>query len=320
MFDLLEVLKDKNTIGITGHVRPDGDCVGSTMAMYLYLTKEFPEKRVDIFLELVPESCRFVKGCENVRTDFKTDVDSYDAFLVIDCEAKRSGGAEALYNAAKCKINIDHHISNPGCGDINYVVPTASSAAEVVYDLFLEEKMDKDIALSLYLGMIHDSGVFQYSNTSPKTLNMAAKLISYGFDFSKLIEESFYQKSFKQNKLLGKALTDSELLLDGHIICSVISRKTMEEFDAKPSDFEGIVSQMRNTKGVDNAIFAYELENGQYKLSLRTSDRVDATIIAKVFDGGGHKKAAGFTADGPIEEVITKISDMTKQQLELPQP
>ena len=317
MFDLLDVLKDANTIGITGHARPDGDCVGSTMAMYMYLTKNYPEKRIDIFLEPIPESYGQIARLDEVCTDFVTDVEKYDAFVVIDCEYTRTGQAQSLFENANLKLNVDHHISNKGCGDINYIVPSASSACELVYDLIGEEGLDVDIALALYLGMIHDTGVFQYSNTSPKTLRTAAKLIEFKFDFSTIIEESFYQKTYMQNLLLGKAVNESVLILDGHAIYSVVSKELMKEYNAKSSDLEGIVNQLRNTKGVDCAIFMYEVEEGEYKVSLRSNDKVNVSEIAKSFGGGGHIKAAGVTMNGTDKEIVSKLSDSIREQLKL---
>lgn len=315
MFDLKNVLKDANSIGITGHIRPDGDCVGSTMAMYMYLTKIFPQKRIDIFLEPIPEAYSLIKRLDEVRTDFVTDVEKYDAFMVIDCDDSRIGQAKELYENADLKINIDHHISNEGCGDINYIVPTASAAGELVFDLIGEEGLDDDIALALYLGIIHDCGVFQYSNTTPKTLNVAAKLIEYNFDFSKIIEETFYQKTYMQNLLLGKAVNASTLILDGHVIYSVVSKEMMDEFHAKSSDLDGIVNQLRNTKGVDCAIFMYELSEGGYKISMRSNEKVNVSVIAKEFGGGGHVKAAGVTMDGTAEEIVSKLSELISKQL-----
>ena len=317
MFDLLDVLKDANTIGITGHARPDGDCVGSTMAMYMYLTKNYPEKRIDIFLEPIPESYGQIARLDEVCTDFVTDVEKYDAFVVIDCEYTRTGQAQSLFENANLKLNVDHHISNKGCGDINYIVPSASSACELVYDLIGEEGLDDDIALALYLGMIHDTGVFQYSNTSPKTLRTAAKLIEFKFDFSTIIEESFYQKTYMQNLLLGKAVNESVLILDGHAIYSVVSKELMKEYNAKSSDLEGIVNQLRNTKGVDCAIFMYEVEEGEYKVSLRSNDNVNVSEIAKSFGGGGHVKAAGVTMNGTDKEIVSKLSNSIENQLKL---
>lgn len=317
MFDLLNVLKDVNSIGIAGHIRPDGDCVGSTMAMYMYLTKVFSEKRIDIFLENIPDAYACIKRLDEVRTDFETDVEKYDAFIVIDCDNTRIGQAQAFFDNAKLKINVDHHISNTGCGDLNYIVPNASAASELVYDLIGEEGLDDDIALSLYLGIIHDCGVFQYSNTSPKTLQTAAKLIEFDFDFSKIIEETFYQKTYMQNLLLGKAVSESTLILDGHVIFSVVSKAVMDEYHAKSSDLDGIVNQLRNTKGVDCAIFMYELENGAYKISMRSNEKVNVSVIAGKFGGGGHVKAAGVTMEGTVNEIVSKLSELIEEQLKL---
>ena len=287
------------------------------MAMYMYLTKNYPEKRIDIFLEPIPESYGQIARLDEVCTDFVTDVEKYDAFVVIDCEYTRTGQAQSLFENANLKLNVDHHISNKGCGDINYIVPSASSACELVYDLIGEEGLDDDIALALYLGMIHDTGVFQYSNTSPKTLRTAAKLIEFKFDFSTIIEESFYQKTYMQNLLLGKAVNESVLILDGHAIYSVVSKELMKEYNAKSSDLEGIVNQLRNTKGVDCAIFMYEVEEGEYKVSLRSNDNVNVSEIAKSFGGGGHVKAAGVTMNGTDKEIVSKLSDSIREQLKL---
>lgn len=315
MFNLLDVVKNTKTIGISGHIRPDGDCVGSTMALYMYLTKMFPEKRVDVFLEPIPATYDCIKNLDKVRTDFVTDVEKYDAFFVVDCDDSRIGQALPYFENATLKINVDHHVSNEGCGDINYLVPNASSASELVFDLIGEDGLDEDIALSLYLGIIHDCGVFQYSNTSPKTLQTAAKLIPFGFDFSKIIEETFYQKTYKQNLLLGRAVSDSKLLLDGRVIYSVVSKALMDEFEAKSSDLDGIVNQLRNTKNVDCAIFMYELEEKKYKISMRSNEKVNVSVIAQEFGGGGHVKAAGVTIDGTALEIIEKLSDLIERQL-----
>ena len=159
MFDLSNVLKDANTIGITGHIRPDGDCVGSTMAMYMYLNKIFPKKSIDIFLEPIPDAYTCINRLNEVCTDYSTEVESYDAFLVIDCDSTRCGNAQAFFDNAKLKINVDHHISNPGCGDVNYIVPSASSASELVFDLIGEDITSSDY-LNAYVLLKH-KGIYK---------------------------------------------------------------------------------------------------------------------------------------------------------------
>ena len=153
---------------------------------------------------------------------------------------------------------------------MNYVVPTASSTSELIYDLTEKEQLDEEIAKALYIGIIHDTGVFQYSNTSPETLRAAAKLISYGFDFSRLIEKTFYEKTYLQTQILGRALLESILFMDGKCVVSVIDRKTMDFYGASPQDLEGIVSQLRSIKGVECAIFMYETGVLEYKVSMRS--------------------------------------------------
>ena len=191
MAKILEELKGARTVAISGHVRPDGDCIGSCMGLYLYLKKALPEVRTDIYLEQPSRIFSCIDRIEEVKTDCGEDI-VYDAFIAVDTASDRLGAAEKYFKTAKRTINVDHHISNAkGCGQINHVDAAASSASELVYDLMEEELVDASIAKAIYIGIIHDTGVFQYSNTSPRTLMTAAKLISYGFDFSRLIDETF---------------------------------------------------------------------------------------------------------------------------------
>ena len=168
------------TVAIAGHVRPDGDCIGSSMGLYLYFQKNYPDVRVDVFLEDIPEEFLFIKDADKINHTFTTDVESYDLFICIDCEKGRTGEAEKIFDAAKKTINIDHHISNTGTGDVTYIVPTSSSACELAYDVMDKDKLDINIAQALYTGMVTDTGVFKYNSTSPKTYEIAGKLISYG--------------------------------------------------------------------------------------------------------------------------------------------
>ncbi|MBQ8030448.1 MAG: DHH family phosphoesterase, partial [Butyrivibrio sp.] len=165
-----QLIGNAKTIGIAGHVRPDGDAIGSSLGMYLYLKKNYPETRVDVFLEKVLPELTFISGSDKVKTDFATDVESYDLFIVVDCSKDRIGDAEKFFDAAKRTINIDHHISNPGTGDDIYIVPDASSACELVYDTLDPSRINVEIAKALYTGMVTDTGVFKYNNTSPKTM------------------------------------------------------------------------------------------------------------------------------------------------------
>ena len=310
-----QLVKGAKTIGISGHIRPDGDCVGSCMGMYLYIKKNFPKIRVDVFLETIPPELRFIKDIEEVRSDFQTDVKSYDLFIILDCSKDRLGDAEKFFDAAKKTANIDHHVSNKGTGDELYIVPTASSSCELVYNMAERDKMDIDIAKALYTGMVTDTGVFKYSNTSPETMRIAADLISFGFDFGSLIDHVFYEKTYLQNQILGRAPLESIMLMDGKCVVSVISKQTMEFYGAVSNDLDGIVNQLLLTLGVECAIFMYEIAPLEYKVSLRSSGAVDVSQVAETFGGGGHMRAAGCTINGTSHDVINNLTKYIHRQL-----
>jgi phosphoesterase RecJ-like protein len=177
----------------------------------------------------------------------------------------------------------------------------------LIYNLIPEEALDDDIAKAIYIGMIHDTGVFQFSNTRPSTMLAAAKLIQYDIDFANLIQESFYEKSYKQTKIMGDAVLRSKMYLEGRCLLSYMTKEDMAELQAEPSDFNGVINRLKSVRGVDCAVFMYEIEPGNYKVSLRTSDKLDATKVTSVFGGGGHMRAAGCNMNGTASQVIEKL-------------
>lgn len=312
--NLLRETEGAARIAIGGHVRPDGDCVGACLSMWQYLKKERPEACVKVFLERPPEIFRDLTGYDAIVTDFPEE-EVFDVFLALDCNEERLGEAVKYFRAAGKKINIDHHVSNPGCGDVNLVRPEIGSTCEVLYDLIGEENLDRDLAETLYVGIIHDTGVFQYSNTTPETMAKGARLIGYGFDFPKLIEESFYQRTYVQAQIMGRALMESVRFMDGQCIVSVVSRKIMEFYNVGPKDLDGIVNQLRNIKGVHCAIFLYESNVQEYKVSMRSDEKVDVSKVAVYFGGGGHVRAAGCTMKGNFYDCINNLSVHIESQL-----
>lgn len=314
MNNILDELKGARSIGISSHIRPDGDCIGSCMGLYLYLKKAMPEALVEVFLEKPSEIFECIAGVDRILTDCGKER-QFDVFIALDSVPERMGDASKYYDGAKKRINIDHHLSNPGCGDVSYVVPEASSTCELIYNVIDRKFMDQDIAKALYIGMMHDTGVFQYSNTSPSTLRAAADLISYGFDFSKLIDETFYEKSYHQSQILGRALLESILFLDGRCIVSVLEKRTLDFYGVGPQDLEGIVSQLRIIKGVECALFLYQTGVQEYKVSMRSNGSVDVSAVAAYFGGGGHKRASGCTMNGTAYDVINNLSLHIERQL-----
>lgn len=315
LINLKKECEEAKNIVITGHVRPDGDCVGSCLAVYMYLNKVLDNANIKVCIEQPSDIFACIKDFDKIDSAF-TAVDNVDTLIILDCEKTRIGDAQKyLKDDAKC-INIDHHISNErGCGNVNYVVPTASSTAELVYDVIDKEQIDEEIAKAIYIGMIHDTGIFQYSNTSPKTLHTAAELLNFGFDFPTIIDETFYERTYIQNQILGRALFESILFMDGKCIVSSLDQKTMKFYNAQPSDLDGIVNQLRIIKGVECAIFMYETGNLEYKVSMRSCKYIDVSKVAAYFGGGGHVRAAGCSMNGTFYDVINNISAQIELQM-----
>lgn len=302
-----ELIKNVSSVGISGHVRPDGDCIGSVMALYLYIKKNKPEARVQVFLEKPAEIFRCIKGVDEIDSEMKTE-EIFDIFFVLDTAADRIGDAYPIYERALQKVNIDHHISNKGTGNINILVPEGSSTSEIVYHNIDHSKMDVEIAKAIYLGIAHDTGVFKYSNTAPETLRTVAHLIEFGFDFSSLIDETFYEKTYHQNQIMGRALLESIRFMDGKCIVSSVSKRMMDFYGVDKNDLDGIINQLRIIKGVECAIFLYQTGEMEYKVSLRSNHYVNVSEIASYFGGGGHIRAAGCTMKGTVHDVINNLS------------
>lgn len=316
MEKLFDLLDGAHSIGIAGHVRPDGDCIGSCMALYNYIVTLYPKKDVKVFLESVPAVFGYIKNVDRVQTNVVADDLVFDLFISLDCgDLERLGEAGKLFSCAKKTMNIDHHISNTLFGDVNYVLSEASSTCETLFTLMEESVIDKAIAEALYTGIIHDTGVFKHSNTSCETMRIAGRLMDKGVDFSRIIDESFYQKTFMQNQLLGRCLTESIMALNNTCIFSVLSEKTMKFYGANNKDIDGIIDQLRVTKGVEVAILIHEISPQTYKVSMRSNHKVDVMKIAVMYGGGGHIRAAGCTMTGTYHDVINNIIRQVDIQL-----
>ena len=304
---IIDELKGEKSIAISGHIRPDGDCVGSVMGLYLYLKKEMPEAQIDVYLDKPADIFTCISHIQDIKSEFNADC-VYDAFVVLDTAPDRLGDAEPIYRNARKKINIDHHISNTGFGDVSVVEPERSSTAELLYDLMRPEMVDEEIAKAIYIGIIHDTGVLRYSNTSPRTMQIVGELIKFGFDFPQLIEETFYEKTYRQTQIMGRAVTESVRFMEDRCIVSVVSRCMMEFYGVTSKDLDGIVNQLQSVKGVDCSIFMYETETSEYKVSMRSNGKVDVSAVAVKFGGGGHIRAAGCTVSGTYQDIISKLS------------
>lgn len=315
MINLAEELKGARNVAIAGHLRPDGDAIGSCLGLYLYLKENYPEIETAVYLEQPPRAYATVHGVSEINSDFSEE-HVYDVFFCLDCaDEKRLGEAAKYKNSAKRTICIDHHVSNGGFADVNYIVPDASSTSELVYGVLDEDKIPLYAAEALYMGIVHDTGVFRHSCTSPETMEIAAKLMRRGFDFSGIINRTYYDKTYYQHQILGRALLESILLLHGKIIFSAIRKKDMEFYGVVPSDMDGIVQTLMSTSGTEAAIFLYETKPREYKVSMRSRGLIDVSVIAGYFGGGGHVCAAGCTMQGSVYDVVNNISLHMEKQL-----
>ena len=310
-----DVLDGIHTIAVSGHVRPDGDCTGSVLALYNYLVSNFPDIHVDMFLETPPERFSFLKNYSKINSSFYSPIEaSYDLMICLDSSnEERLGMAGSFMKEAGHVICMDHHISNTGYADENYIFPDSSSACEVLYGFLDRKKIDKDIAECLYVGIATDTGCFKYSCTSAQTMRIAAQLMEYGLDTNKLVDESFFQRNLTETHILGYALQNSVALYDGKVIYSCISREIMDQTGACAKDMDGISSQLRLVKGVVCAVLIYEEEECKCKASFRSDDPFDVNELAGFFGGGGHVRAAGCNIRGEIktclEAVLSKIDE-----------
>lgn len=315
MLNFKEELKDVKTAVILGHIRPDGDCIGSCLALYNYVTTYFPKIQTAVYLEDFMPEFLMLKNADQIKHEPDGD-QVYDLCFSLDSgDKERHGKFVKYFDTAKRTIVIDHHISNQGFADKNLIVSDASATAEILCELMGKDHLTKEIAECLYLGIVHDTGVLQYSNTSPKTFRIVADLMETGIEASRIIDETFYQKSYVQNQVLGRTLMESILLMDGKVIVGSVKLKDMEFYGVEPKALDGIVSQLRYTRGVEVAIFMYELEPQRYKVSMRSNGKVDVSKIASYFGGGGHVKAAGCELSGTFHDVVNNLTLHIEAQL-----
>jgi len=317
MNDLLRQIQDAKKIAIAGHVRPDGDCVGSCCALYNYIKDNFSmkEKQLVVYMEGIAPQFYLLEGLSEFSADVSVLQDC-DLFIALDCASiDRLGKAEEYFLKAEKTILVDHHISNTGYAQKCIVDADASAACEVLFELMDEAKISLACANALYLGIVHDTGVFKHSNTRRRTMEIAGLLLDKGVSSSKIIDGTFFEKSYLQTQLLGRCLMESVLYQDGKVIVSVVSLAMKKLYGAVSSDFDGVIDNLRVTRGVEVAILITEEEDNKCKVSMRSNHEVNVSAIAQGFGGGGHVKAAGCTMTGSTDEILERILGAVFEQL-----
>lgn len=292
-------LKAADEVAVACHVNPDGDALGSLFAATLALAKAGKKTYASwgAAPAVVPPSYRFLPGADEVVQP--VDVPATDVFLALDCGgANRLGDLEDKARAASCVINIDHHPGNDEFGHLNVVVPSASSTAELVTRLVqdLGVEIDTDIATCLYTGIVTDTGRFQYSNSRPETLRLAADLVALGVASPQIALEVFESAPFSYLKLVGRVLERAELFDEERFVYSWIEQADLKETGVASDETEKLIDLIRSTRDADVAAMFKQQDDGTFRVSLRSKGEVSVGEIARARDGGGHELAAGFTA------------------------
>lgn len=313
---LTKALEGIKSVVLLGHVHPDGDCVGTCLGLYNELREHASSLEVDLYLDHPASKFSYLKNFDQIKTEPEPDK-TYDLCITLDSsDTERLGEFYSYFLSAKKTLCLDHHVTNRNFADENYVLSEASSCSEVLCTLLDLDQVSRETAECLYTGIIHDTGVFKFSNTSARTMDIAGRLMEKGLNCAKIIDDSFYRKTYIQNQILGRALLESFLLLDGRCIFSSLRKKDLEFYGADSNDLDGIIDQLRITEGVECAIFIYEKEFHEFKVSMRSNDYVDVSKVASYFGGGGHVRAAGCTITGSPKDVLNNLSRHIEAQME----
>ncbi len=299
-------LQHCKTILISVHKNPDGDALGSQIALMLGLEKT--GKTVTAHnLDPVPEIYRFLPHADRVKTG-RSVSGTYDACIVLDAEPSRTGLFDESV-PADVLINIDHHITNSSTWAETWLDPSASATGEMVYRLILEfgSPLDRDIALCLYTAIFTDTGSFRYTNTSPESMRIAAILLEAGAD-PWLVTENVYESfAFRRLKLLGNLLAAMERSKDGRVAWVVVTEELYRKTGTSAEDTDNLINFVRSVKGVEVAVLFRQTADREYKISLRSKGRIDLSDLAQSLGGGGHRNAAGSTLPGTFEEIRDRV-------------
>ncbi len=308
-------IENAMSIAVLGHSNPDGDCVGSCLAVYHYILNQYPDKKVFVALDYKPACFSLLPGFDEIITSGFAQYE-VDLCIIVDCsEPSRFKDRILIFEQSGEKMCIDHHKSHHPASDYTILDASIGSTCELLYDQMNTKYIDNKVAQCLYTGIVHDTGCFRFPATTSKTLRIAADLMDRGIDFSRILEESYYSKTYAQNQVMGRALSESILFLNKQCIFSYMSKALMEFYGVTQEDLSGIINTLRDTSGVDVAIFFYEISPQSYKVSLRSKYKVDVSTIAEYFGGGGHVHAAGCILHGTRFDVVNNLSRQIELQL-----
>lgn len=315
--DILNKIMESNSINITFHTSPDGDSLGSALALYQGIKNL--GKKVDILSkEDMPKTFKFLPFSNKIDGKNYKVKEDVDCVIVLDCgNVERINAELDLENRNYFLMNIDHHMSNEFYGDLNYVNTDAAAVSESVYEILktLNVTIDKDIAKCLYTSIITDTGSFRYPSTTENTHKVAGNLINAGVDFSSIHREIYENKDFTRLKLYGKVFEEMKLV-DEKICVMKITYSMLKEIGLEEAkDTSDVISMGMQVGSVEASVLLKEAEEG-IKISLRSKKFVDVRKVAEKFSGGGHVRASGAYVKGKtLHEVEKMIIESIKEEL-----
>jgi phosphoesterase RecJ-like protein len=309
---IADALREHDRFLVVTHENPDGDALGSLLAATLALRKL--GKDAVMYLPgktPLPREYAFMRLDDLVR---ERPADASERVLfAVDCAKAERIGDDAVVADAPLVLDVDHHHDNTRFGDLNLIVADASSTGEVLRDVFAELgiELTPELAEPLYIALVTDTGRFQYANTTPKALRLAAELVDAGADIHEVFQQVYESVEFAKLKLLARALDRAEVLEGGRIVASHLLRSDFADAGAAEPYSEGIIDYLRAVEGAELAVLVREQPSDApfaHKGSLRSSiDELDVSAIARRFGGGGHRQAAGFSTDLPLGEIVEQI-------------
>ncbi len=312
--EILKQIQKAEKIVILTHESPDGDAVGSSLAMKLILEKL--EKKADVIIPEYSRLFNFLPSAEEIMID--SEIKNYDLAISVDCATFKRMAKKEYFENAKSTIVIDHHGSNTMYGDLNYVNPVSPACCEVIAGMvkYYEIDITKDIGTCLMTGIITDTGGFRHVGITPETFEFTADLIRLGVDVPDIYKRTLNTKTRANFELSKRVMDRMEILEDGKVTFTYMDKKDEEEVGAEPGDHEGLVEIGRDIEGVEVSIFIRQKENEDaYKISMRSGNKVNVSDICFLFGGGGHPRAAGALIQGNVEQVKEKLIKEVRKAL-----
>ncbi|MBR5151685.1 MAG: bifunctional oligoribonuclease/PAP phosphatase NrnA, partial [Elusimicrobiaceae bacterium] len=301
-------IENGNRFFIAGHLNPDGDSLGCTLAM----TNLLERMGKTVYAYAAPgigADLQFLPGISKIHVDTLPPSPDFDTVILLECsDRKRGGDLETVLSAAHTLINIDHHLVSDAYGDVNYIDSGASSTAEIIFQLVEAQPkytLTADEATCLYTGVVTDTGRFVHSNTTAEALRVASALVAQGANIAQINQVIYFTKPYIELKLQGRALEKMQLRFDNKYSEIILTHHDFETFGATPAQTQGIVSQPTMIPGVEVSALIKE-EPDKVSVNLRSRGAVDVSQIAQTFGGGGHARAAGFKVTGQSVDQVAQ--------------